>query len=389
MSVRAAVKPELLRWACERSRGTPETYARRFPHLAAWIRREKQPTLKQLEAFARATHTPIGFFFLSEPFEEPVPIPDFRTIANRDIARPSPDLLDTVYLCQHRQDWYRDYLRTAGEERLPFVGSMRVGDDVVAAAAKIAGTLGFDVDARRSTPTWREALGQFIDLAEEAGILVMVNGVVGGNTHRKLDPDEFRGFALADGLAPLVFVNGADTMAAKTFTLAHELAHIWIEETALTDADVAAPPKQGTDQQATERWCNQVAAELLVPLTRFRGEHDRRVELRQELDRLARTFKVSTLVILRRMHDAGSLRGNTYWTAFNAEKARLAKIDRTKKKGGTFYPTQIRRTSERFSRALIADTLEGNTLYRDAFRMLGIRKLATFEEMSKDVGRAV
>ncbi|MGH2398074.1 MAG: ImmA/IrrE family metallo-endopeptidase, partial [bacterium] len=337
------------------------------------------PTLKQLEGFAKATHTPIGFLFLAEPPEERVPIPDFRTVGDAGIRRPSPDLLDTLYLCQQRQDWYRDFIRSAGEEPLPFVAVARVTDDILRTAATIRDAFGLDLDAHRQMPTWTDALRRFIEQADALGVLVMVSGVVGSNNRRKLDPQEFRGFALTDDLAPLVFVNGADTKAAQMFTLAHELAHIWIGESALSDAQVSAVPAQ-----AVERWCNQVAAELLVPLETIQSEHNRRADLRAELDRLARRFKVSTLVVLRRMHDAGSLKGDAYWAAYQQELERLRQVPEGG--GGDFYLTQAVRLSRRFARALVASTLEGHTLYRDASRMLGVKKEATFRQLGASLG---
>lgn len=377
--MRVAVRPEMLRWACERAGYDPRDLAHRIPQFPAWERGEKQPTLKQLEGFAKATHTPVGFLFLAEPPVERVPIPDFRTVADAGIRRPSPDLLDTLYLCQQRQDWYRDFMRSAGEEPLQFVAVARVTDDVLRTASTIRDALGFDLDARRHMPTWTDALRRFIEQADALGVLVMVSGVVGSNNRRKLDPQEFRGFALADDLAPLVFVNGADTKAAQMFTLAHELAHIWIGESALSDAQVSAVPAQ-----AVERWCNQVAAELLVPLETFRAERDGGADLRAEIDRLARRFKVSTLVVLRRMHDAGSLKGDAYWAAYQQELERLRQVP--KSGGGDFYLTQAARLSRRFARALVASTLEGHTLYRDASRMLGIKKEATFRQLGASLG---
>jgi Zn-dependent peptidase ImmA (M78 family) len=379
---RVAVTREMLRWACERAGYEPRDLAVRFHQLPAWERGEKRPTFKQLEAFAKATHTPFGYFFLPEPPEEPVPIPDFRTVRDSRLRRPSPHLLDIVYLCQHRQDWYRDFARAEGMEPVPFVGAGTVNDDVVLTAATIRDALGFDLDARRQMPTWTEALRRFIEQADALGVLVMVSGVVGSNNRRKLDPQEFRGFALADPLAPLVFVNGADTKAAQMFTLAHELAHVWLLQTALSDSQPAEAPAQ-----VVERWCNRVAAELLVPLETFRAEHNRRAELLPELDRLARRFKVSTLVVLRRMHDADTLRGDAYWNAYEEEMRRLLELP--KGSGGDFYLTLGARVSKRFARALVVSTLEGQTLYRDAFRMLGIKRDATFRELGAQLGYPV
>ena len=117
--IRVEVKPELLRWARERAALDTSDLVQRLPQLPAWERGEVHPTLKQLEKFAKATHTPIGFLFLAEPPVEQVPIPDFRTIANKHLEHPTPDLLDTVYICQQRQEWYRDFMRSEREEPLP------------------------------------------------------------------------------------------------------------------------------------------------------------------------------------------------------------------------------------------------------------------------------
>jgi Zn-dependent peptidase ImmA (M78 family) len=308
-----------------------------------------------------------------------VPIPDFRTAGNQRIDHPSPDLLDTLYLCQQRQEWYRDFVRSQAETPLGFVGSVSVNSNIEATAEAMRRVLRFDLEERRLTPTWTDALRRFIEQADELGVLVMVNGVVGNNNYRKLDPDEFRGFALADGLAPLVFINGADTKAAQMFTLAHELAHIWLGQTALSDVSPITVP---TNQ--IEQWCNKLAAELLVPLAILRTEYQRGEELRGALDRLARRFKVSTLVILRRIHDAGGLTQDQLWQSYQQELARLRAIPRTS--GGDFYLTQAARVGKRFARALVASTLEGQTLHRDAFRLLGFSKLATFRELGHSLG---
>jgi Zn-dependent peptidase ImmA (M78 family) len=373
------VRPAMLTWARERSQLDVAYFGKRFPRLQQWEHGDARPTFKQLESFAKATHTPIGFLFLAEPPQEVVPIPDFRTVADASVRQPSPDLLDTVYLCQQRQDWYRDFARSAGDDRLHFVESIRVGDDIVRSAGIIRTALGFEVETRAQLPTWTEALRRFIEQADGLGVLVMVSGVVGSNTRRKLNPKEFRGFALADDLAPLVFINGADSKAAQMFTLAHELAHIWLGESALSDAEAFAVPAL-----AVERWCNRVAAELLVPLEAFRAAHEPGSELRAELDRLARRFKVSTLVILRRMHDSGSLVGARYWEAYEHELTRLREI--ANGAGGDFYRSIGARASKRFARAVVTSALEGRSSFTEAFRLLGFKKMSTFDQLGRNLG---
>lgn len=161
MTVRVSVEPALLEWAIERSGLEREAVANSFPKLAEWISGDSKPTLKQLEKLAKATHAPLGYLFLPAPPVEMIPIPDMRTMGNAAISRPSPDLLDTVYACQQRQEWYQEFARIAGEGERTFVGSVRLGADIVETAAKIRTTLGFDLDERRECSTWAEALRRF------------------------------------------------------------------------------------------------------------------------------------------------------------------------------------------------------------------------------------
>ncbi len=377
---RVTVQPALFTWARQRARLDEAVLAARFPHLAEWEAGEVQPTLRQLEQYAQATHAPLGYFFLPLPPQEALPIPDFRTLG-RGVPRLSADLLDVIYTCQARQAWYRDEALVTGETPLPFVGSVTLAAPPAEAAELIRQQLGFSVQARRECPTWADALGLFITQAEQAGVMVMVSGVVMNDNKRTLDPQEFRGFALADAIAPLAFINGADSKAAQMFTLAHELAHLWLGRTALSDAAMAQP-----SDHATETWCNRVAAELLVPQAEFRAALQRDEALDLALKRLAKHFKVSSLVVLRRMLDVGWLGRDAFWGAYRAEEARLAALAARSAGGGDFYRSTVARVSRRFAESLVVSTLEGRTLYRDALRMLGIAKPGTFNELGRTLG---
>lgn len=381
MTTRIPVNPELLTWARERAGLDTLALAGRFPKLSEWEAGERQPTLRQLENFARAVHVAVGYLFLPAPPQEPVPIPDFRTLADRDLNRPSPDLLDTIYLCQQRQDWFRDYARVHALTALDFVGSATVEDAPERVAEVMRQTLAISIAERQQLPTWTDALRQLIGKAEDAGVLVMASGVVGSNSHRKLAVEEFRGFALADELAPLVFINGTDSKAAQMFTLAHELAHLWLGESGISDPETGRLAEPGI-----ERWCNAVAAEFLMPLALLRQDDQRGVPIADEIQRLARSFKVSTLVALRRLFDAGFIDESTLWQSYREELARISRLDPVGSGGGDFYRTLGARTGKRFARAVLSSTLEGQTLFQDAFRMLGVRKTATFYEAARELG---
>ena len=380
MTLRVTVKPELFKWAMERADKDSKELIKKFKNLKEWEQGTILPTFKQLENFSKATYTPFGYFFMDKPPEEKIPIPDLRTIENMEIIHPSPNLLDTIHLCQQRQDWYREFICSMGENNLDFIGSVNIRESVEKTAAKMRKTLGFDLQERKDASNWSDGFRLFLDKTDNAGIMVTTSCVVGSNTQRKLDINEFRGFALSDDFAPLIFINGTDSKSAQMFTLAHELAHIWLGKSALSNAVVLNTHSSNN----IEVWCNKIAAEFLVPLKSIK-QHDVKKNPIASVSILSKNYKVSSLVIIRRLFDAKYINRNEFEQAYEKELKRINSPS-NKKSGGDFYKTMGVRAGKRFMQDLISSTLEGHISFTEALRLLGIKKMDTFKGLGKELG---
>lgn len=376
---RVAVNGSVLRWAVERSR-KHAAVRRKFPKLQEWERGESRPTLRQLEEFARATSTPLGYFFLAEPPEERLPIPHFRTLGDQPMRRPSPDILETFQTMERRQAWMREYLTEQGHEPLPFVGSASLRDEPRQVTREMRRTLGLEQGWAGRLPTWTAALRELQSRMEDAGILVVVNGIVGNNTRRKLDPTEFRGFVLVDDHAPLVFVNGADGKAAQMFTLAHELAHVWFASSAAFDLLELQPA-----DHPMERACNWVAAEFLVPEGELRPFWPSALHQPAPLQAIARRFKVSELVAARRALDLQLITKDEFLRFYQDYQARDRMATAGDQGGGDFYASQNLRIGRRFAEAVVRAAREGRLLYREAYQLTGLHGRA-FERYAASLG---
>ncbi|GAB3619884.1 ImmA/IrrE family metallo-endopeptidase [Glutamicibacter endophyticus] len=383
MTVHATVRPSLLRWAVERAGWDLHTLSAKAPHFEAWAAGTETPTFHQLEKFAHDTHVPFGQLFLSEPPYEPLPIPDLRTLDGRPIARPSADLLDTVFQCQIRQEWFRNHLIETGAPSVALVGSEDLDQPPREVAERLRALLGFTASLRELGSDYANVIKELIKRLESLGVLVMVNGVVGANTHRVLDPLEFRGFALADPLAPLIFVNGADSKPAKVFTLLHEVAHLLLGSSGVSAIGNATESTHGL-----ERWTNKVAALCAVPAEQLRADFSG-LDHEGALEELATRFNVSTLAILNRLYEEKLIDRDEYFLVYGQEleRARERWIHRDKSEShGNFYNSHPRRIGRLFAREVIASALQGNTTYRDAYRLLGIKSHTIFEQLAEKLG---
>jgi Zn-dependent peptidase ImmA (M78 family) len=383
MSERVKIQPELLQWAQERAELDTAELCSKFPKYKEWISGETSPTFKQLEEFAAHAYVPLGYLLLSEPPEETLSIPDFRTVTNRKVKRPSPHLLDTIHAAQLRQSWMREFLIERKEPPLKFIGSCNIGESPDVVATAIRRTLNLEPHWSRRLDSWEEALRILIQKTEEADVLVMINGVVENNTHRPLDVEEFRGFALVDTYAPLIFVNGSDAKAAQMFTLTHELAHLLLGQGGVSGFDDLHP-----SEHKVESFCNRVAAEFLVPELELREVW---VELKGNADpfnRLARIFKVSPVVAARRALDLKLISRQRYFDFYNEYLKKAALQKARSKGGGNFYLTLGMRLGKRFPAAVYSAAKEGRLAFREAYQLTGLSG-ASYDRFGRELGFAI
>ena len=364
--MRVEVNRDLLQWAIERAGDRRAFLYEKFPKLDEWESGDSQPTLKQLEHFAKAAYVPIGYLFLPEPPEEKLPVPDLRTLESRGVMRPSPDLLDTIYAMQHRQAWLREDRIECEAEPLDFVGSARQSDNPAGIGQEMRRTVGLADGWAANVRTWQESVGELRRAIESIGVAVVVNGIVGNNTHRKLEVGEFRGFALSDVYAPLIFVNGSDAKSAQMFTLAHELAHIWLGKSALTNAGLA--DKSTHDIEA---WCDGAAAEFLVPGDELKALWKEIGRADQPFRTAARAFKVSPIVAGRRAMDLGLVSRKAF---FEFHKAYMEEEHRPQAaaSGGDFFNTQNTRIGEAFALRVFRAAKEGRLSFKEAYALTGL-----------------
>lgn len=356
------INNNILIWAVERAGFNVDYIAEKIPNFTAWLSGDKKPTIKQLEKFSQKVHVPFGYLFLKTIPAETIPIPYFKRNDNNKV---SLNVYDTVLILQQRMQWLHEYLQNLDEPALPYVGSMTQNRNINEVVQSIRTTLGLEKTWAKEFTSWEEALKNLTLRVEDAGINIVFNSVVGNNTHRTINVDECRGFVLTDEYAPFMFINSADSKAAQMFTVLHELAHIWIGRSAgfdLRELSAADDP--------IEKFCDKIAAEFLVPEEELKTQWDNN---NIEIKKLAHYFKVSQLVIARRLMDLTYINKDDFISFYSDYLKRIKERKKIKKSsGGDFYKTQNRRIGTQFAN-FVRNAIKGNSiLYRDAWQLTGL-----------------
>ncbi len=375
----ALITPNVLRWARERAQFTPDGAAQkikvRLDRLLAWEEGENHPTFRQAQNLAKAFHVPFGYLFLPSPPVEKLDIPDLRTVGGHTVPALNLEFIDLYHDILRKQEWFKEYQIQEGAKPLSFVGKFSITNNFREVANDIRQKLSVDNELRASSGSWEQFIGKFIEQAESTGILVMRNSIVGNNTHRHLSVDEFRGFAISDPIAPLIFVNSGDAKSAQIFTIAHELVHLWLGKSGISNP-MLDRKKNKNQNQKIEAFCNKTAAELLVPEAQFLSDWNNNLSTQDNLDQLSKTYRVSQLVIARRAYDLNFLDHNEFQEFYITvlQQDRSKKVKQSQSKGGpSFYLTQKSRNGRLFSRVVVAAAFEGRLPLRDAGSLLGVK----------------
>ena len=392
---RVPINPLVLKWARERAGLTREELATKkltAEEIRNWESGAALPSEAQAEKIAEKLRIPYLVLFLSDLPDIGIDLPDLRNLSGLPPKETSLNFVETVNEALLKQDWFREFQRERGASRLRFAAAFTQADSPGRVAKNIRDTLRIDMAMRRQCSNWEQFLDRLIVSAENAGILVLRSGIVRHATNRRLSVDEFQGFVLSDPLAPLIFINDNDFTAAQIFTVAHELAHVWLGVSGIPDSKLSN--RKSAVPNAVEEFCNSVAAEVLVPENELEVLWKPSRAPSENVRAISISHRVSSMVALRRAYETNKINYPQFISLLEAEYDRFREHERRrkekraqqeKKQDGNFWASFLLRNSPRFTDTIITAVKEGRALYTEAASLLGL-KVAAFERYLQRVG---
>ena len=381
-TVNVNIQPAIISWALSQT-SEEKLGAKLVENIKHWLDGTKSPTFNQIEDFSKKSHIPLGYFFLQTPPVEQISLLEYRTIDSVELTTPSRDLIDTIHEMEAVQEWMVNYRKEWNYDTISVIGSLKGITDINVIANAIRSDLGLTVDWYRECTNSSEAFNKVRRLLEECGIVVMMNGIVGKNTHRALDVNEFRAFAMVNEWAPLIFINGADSAGGRLFSLFHEIVHLWIGENDLyNDRRYSA-----NGVKPLEVICNAVAGEIMVPKMAFieKWNNNSNDDTQVMIKDLARMFCCSGSVIARRALDNKKIDENVYNQVIAEAIEAYIQSKQEKSSGGDYYRVARSKLDGVFVRALCESVNSGRTSFTEAYRLTNTTS-KTFSEVASGLG---
>ena len=378
-TVNVNIQPAIISWALSQT-SEEKLGTKLVDNIKHWLDGTKSPTFNQIEDFSKKSHIPLGYFFLQTPPIEQISLLEYRTLDSIQLTNPSRNLIDTIHDMEAVQEWMVNYRKEWNYDTISIVGSLKGITDISVIADTIRKDLGLNIEWYKDCGNPSEAFNKVRGLLEECGIVVMMNGK---NTHRALDVNEFRAFAMVNEWAPLIFINGADSAGGRLFSLFHELVHLWIGENDLyNDTKYSA-----NGIKPIEVTCNAVAGALMVPKTVFleKWNNNTNDDIHEKIKELARMFRCSSSVIARRALDNKKIDQNVYNMVIADAIEAYIQTKQEKSSGGDYYRVARSKLDGVFVRALCESVNSGRTSFTEAYRLTNTTS-KTFSEVASGLG---
>lgn len=375
------IQPEMLRWARQTVGlsvvDVAEMLKRSKGEVEAWESGAGAPTYPQLEKLAYQLYKrPLALFFLPSPPDEAVPQREFRTLPDADLAGLSRD----TYLHIRRAHAYQLALeeifdgRNPTDRRIWEAVSLSPNQAVADQASRVREFLGINLDTQIGWKSDEHALKAWRKAIEDVGVFVF---------KAAFKQKDISGFCLRDDDLPVIYLNNGTSKTRQTFSLLHELAHLLININGLSKFDSSYIDRLPVTEKKLERFCNALAADVLIPSVDFAAQVKRLPEntekaTEEQFADLANRYGVSREAVLRRLFDQGRVSQAYYET-----KAKTWTAQKKAGGGGDWYRNQGAYLSDRFAKEVVSRHFRHQISLEHAANLLGIKpkSYAGFEEL--------
>lgn len=375
------IRASVIKWACERVNLPFSELSKKHKCFANEQNGLFKLTMKQLENLSSILRYPLFYLMLDSPVKEidQLSISDFRTVKSSKV-NPSINLKEEIDFCKSQQDWFSDFVRQNEIITFDYINKFTLKDSPKFAGDTLRNYLGITYKSAKKPYEYNKILKSIF---EEHNIIVNTSKVL-KHTKNQLSVSEFRGFALTDKFAPLIFVNGNDSVSAQIFTLCHELGHICLGLSGVSDISCKNEIK-------SEKWCNEFAANILLPENDIRDDFEKITDIDLFLEKSVEKYHVSLNAILIRILNLKLISKTDFEFFWNKAEIQYQKfLESTKKikktSGGSYYRTVNSRLSSLLTKSLIAATSVGQTTYREAASLLGLKSVDTFCKFARENG---
>jgi Zn-dependent peptidase ImmA (M78 family)/transcriptional regulator with XRE-family HTH domain len=377
MADRAFITAKVFKWARESAKMSEEIAVSKIAvsieKLQEWENGDSYPTIRQAQTLAKAYKRPFALFFLPDIPSDFQPLQDFRKKGAKELSTSSIFIIREI---QQKQAWISETNEENGEDKVSIVGRYSINDSPALVAKDMLETLSINP----LSYTTNNPILEWIDKVESKGVFISRTSFI--HSRLKLDSNELQGFAIADEYAPFVFINSDDWNAPQLFTMVHELAHIWIAETGISN-DVEPTIKNVRDYNPIELFCNEVAANALMPSDYVLNLESHVFDNSREVFKMAKNIGVSSFALLVRALNLKVITLNNYnrlkaqadqdYKDFLIREEEKNKKAKEKKGGPNYFLLQLNRNSRLFTQTVL-DAFRGGIIEpTQASRLLNVK----------------